>query len=52
MVNHKRKVGEGAEAFVVAFIGVVREDWPIVHLFFHEGNAIDLSGDRGDCLKG
>ena len=29
VVNHERKIGEGAEAFIVAFIGVVREDWSV-----------------------
>ena len=52
VVNHEREVGEGTEAFVVAFIGVVREDQSVVHLFFHVGKATNLSGDRGDCLKG
>ena len=52
VVNHEREVGEGAKAFEAAFIGVVREDWSIIHLFFHEGKAADLSGDGGDCLKG
>ena len=52
MVNHEWEVGEGAEAFKAAFIGVVSEDWTIVHLLFHEGEAVDLSSDGGDCLKG
>ena len=52
MIDHEREVGEGTEAFEAAFIGVVRGDWPIVHLFFHEGKAADFSGDRGNCLKG
>ena len=45
-----REVGEGTEAFVVAFIGVVREDWSVMHLFFHKGEAADLSDDGGDCF--
>ena len=52
VVNHEREVGEGTEAFIAAFIGVVREDWSIIHLLFHKGKAVDLSGDRGDCLEG
>ena len=52
MVNHEREVGEGTEAFKAAFIGVVREDWFVIHLLFHEGKAVDLSGDGGDCFKG
>ena len=52
VVDNEREVGEGAEAFKAAFIGIVSEDWTIVHLFFHEGEAADLSGDRRDCLKG
>ena len=52
MVNHEREVGEGAEAFEAAFIGIISKDWSIVHLFFHEGKAVDLSGDGGDCFKG
>ena len=52
VVDDEREVGEGAEAFEAAFIGVVRRDRTIVHLFFHEGEALDLSSDRGDCLKG
>ena len=51
VVNNEREVGERAETFEAAFIGVVREDRTIIHLFFHEGEASDLSGDRGDCLK-
>ena len=52
VVNYEREVGEGAEAFEAAFIGVVGEDGTVIHLFFHEGEAADLSSDRGDCLKG
>ena len=52
VVNHEREVREGAEAFEAAFIGVVRENWSIVHFLFHEGKAANLSSDRGDCLKG
>ena len=52
VVDHEREVGEGTEAFEAAFIGVVKEDWSIIHLFFHEGKAADLSSDGGDCLKG
>jgi hypothetical protein len=52
VIDHEREVGEGAEAFEAAFIGVVCEDWTVVHLLFHEGKAADLSSDRGDCLKG
>ena len=52
MVNHEREVGEGTETFEAAFIGAVRGDWFVIHLFFHEGKAVDLSGDGGDCLKG
>ena len=52
VVDDEREVGERAEAFEAAFIGVVREDQTVIHLLFHEGKAADLSGDRGDCLKG
>ena len=52
VVNKEGEVGERTETFEAAFIGVVREDRTVVHLFFHEGKALDLSGDRGDCLKG
>jgi hypothetical protein len=50
MVDHEREIGEGTETFKAAFIGIVRVDWSIVHLFFHQGKAEDLSGDRGDCF--
>ena len=52
VVNHEGEVGEGAETFEAAFLGVVCEDRTVVHLFFHEGKAADLSGDGGDSLKG
>ena len=52
MVNDEREVGERTETFEAAFIGIVREDWTVVHLFFHEGKAADLGGDGGDSLKG
>ena len=52
VVNHEREVGEGAETFEAAFIGVVGEDRTVVHLFFHEGKAVDLGGDGGDCVPG
>ena len=52
VVNDEGKVGERTETFEAAFIGVVREDWTVVHLFFHKGKAVDLGGDRGDSLKG
>ena len=52
MINHEREVGEGTEAFEAAFIGIISEDWFIVHLLFHEGKATDLSGDGGDCFEG
>jgi hypothetical protein len=52
VVDNEREVGERAEAFEAAFIGIVREDRTVIHLFFHEGEASDLSGDRGDRLKG
>ena len=51
MVNHEREVGEGAEAFEAAFIGVVSKDWSVVHLLFHEGKAADLSGDGVMCSR-
>ena len=35
VINHEGEIGEGAEAFKAAFIGVFREDWFIIHLFFH-----------------
>ena len=50
VVNYERKIGEGAEAFIAAFIGVVREDWSVIHLLFHHGKAVDLSNDGGDCF--
>ena len=50
VVNHERGVKEGAEAFIAAFIGVIREDWSIIHLLFHQGKAADLSGNGGDCF--
>ena len=52
VVNDEREVGEGAEAFKAAFIGVVREDRTVIHLLFHEGKAVYLSSDGGDYLKG
>ena len=52
MVNHEWGVGEGAEAFKAAFIGVVSEDRTVVHLLFHEGKAVDLGSNGGDCLEG
>ena len=52
VVDKEGEVGERTETFEAAFIGVVREDRTIVHLFFHEGKAADLGGDGGDCLKG
>ena len=52
MVDHEREVEEGAEAFEAAFIGVVRGDRSVIHLFFHEGKAVDFSGDGGDRFKG
>ena len=51
VVNDERKVGERTETLEAAFIGVVGVDWTVVHLFFHEGKTVDLSGDRRDCLK-
>jgi hypothetical protein len=50
VVNYEREVREGAEAFEAAFIGVIREDWSIIHLLFHQGKAADLSGNGGDCF--
>ena len=50
VVDYKREVREGAEAFKAAFIGVIGEDRSVIHLFFHEGKAVDLSSDRRDCL--
>ena len=52
MVDDEREVGERTEALEAAFIGVVRVDRAVVHLFFHEGKTADLSGDGGDSLKG
>ena len=52
VIDHERKVGERTETFDAAFIGVVREDWSVIHFFFHEGKAANLSGDGGNCLKG
>ena len=52
VVDHEGEVGEGTEAFEAAFIGVVCENWTVVHLFFHKGKAADLSGDGGDSLEG
>ena len=52
VVDDEREVGEGAETFEAAFIGAVGEDGAVIHLFFHEGKATDLSSDGGDCLKG
>ena len=51
VIKYEREVGEGAEAFEAAFIGVVCKDRTVIHLLFHEGKAADLSSDRGDCLK-
>ena len=51
VVDYEREVGEGAEAFKAAFIGVISEDRSIVHLFFHEGKTMDLSSDGRDCFQ-
>ena len=52
VVNNEGEVGERTETLEAAFIGVVGVDRTVVHLFFHEGKAADLSGDGGDSLKG
>ena len=51
VVDHERKIGERIEAFEAAFIGVVRKDWSIIHLFFHQSKAADFSGDRGTASR-
>ena len=40
VVDYEGEIGEGAEAFKAAFIGVVGEDGAVIHLFFHEGEEI------------